>query len=57
MADERNEFGRQKDADKKSFDQKKSQQSALDDLDAGTDEIEKVKGGRMSDPCEGGELR
>jgi hypothetical protein len=28
----------------------------LSDLDISTDDAEKVKGGRASDPCEGGEI-
>ncbi len=32
-------------------------EETLSDLDISTDEAEKVKGGRASDPCEGGELR
>jgi hypothetical protein len=32
-----------------------NQQSAIDELDVRPEDVAKVKGGRMTDPCEGGE--
>lgn len=57
MADERDGIKPYKDSEKQSGFSKKDDRTPLDDLEAGTDDIEKVKGGRRGDPCDGGEFQ
>jgi hypothetical protein len=56
MADERDGSKKLEDSTRQAG-AAKDQTSPLNDLEAGADEVEKVKGGRMGDPCDGGEVQ
>ena len=57
MPDDRKRFDQQQGSDQQQYAKQSEQQSPLDDLEAGADDVEKVKGGlrHRGDPCDGGE--
>ena len=57
MANERDGYQYDKGTEKQPYSQSDQQSSPFDDLEAGADDVEKVKGGlrHRGDPCDGGE--
>ena len=55
MANEREGYRYDQGTDQKQVSQNDQASQAFDDLEAGADDVEKVKGGRRADPCDGGE--